>query len=700
LRFIHNFIFDKPIFDMYSIRCVLIFLAVAGAFIQGFSQTPEQKQQALEYLAAAEDMKAASQADDDIRDIYILAAEADPTNIKANFEAGHYRLRTIGKDLAVQYFLRVYALDPNYVFDLEYYIGYSYQHGLQFDKAIEFYKKYIEKIRKRPNYQGKKTPLDVVERSIYECENGKVYIAHPHNYAITNLGPAINSEYDDYAPVLNESETEMIFTSRRRDGNSNQDVDEDNKPFEEIFISYKKDGKWTPAVNLEGVNSPYHESTAALSADGQTLFLYMDSNGGDFYTSELQPNGKWSSPKPLPGLINSTYSEVSISISRDEKIIYFSSNRPGGLGGMDIYTATQDANGQWSNIKNLGPDINTELDEDGPFIDHDGVTLYFSSKGRAGMGGYDIYRSAYNAATGKWSEPENIGYPINTPDNDIFIYLSADNKRGYYASVREDAIGYDDIYMINLVEMPPIASNDPEPVKEPDPVKEEPEPITEPVKPVEQPKKQIFPLKYVVSVVDRASRQPLDVSVKLQGARDNVVVGIVPKGVGVVEFNITNEGQKEYRLTVESEGYIFVNETVTLKGASEKEDVVNRTIEMRKLEVDVVHILRNLYFDFDKWTFKQESYNELNKLERMMLQNPNMKVEIRGHTDRVGTKNYNLFLSRKRAEAVKDFLTKKGIDSRRIKVIGFGYSKPLASNDDEKEGRELNRRVEFKVTEM
>ena len=143
---------------------------------------------------------------------------------------------------------------------------------------------------------------------------------------------------------------------------------------------------------------------------------------------------------------------------------------------------------------------------------------------------------------------------------------------------------------------------------------------------------------------------------------------------------------------------MFINQTVKLEGASEQEKVMNRTVEMRKLEPGMVSILRNLYFDFDKSTFKHESYNELNKLERMMQQNPSLKVEIGGHTDVVGSKNYNIFLSRKRAEAVKDFLTKKGIDSRRIKAVGYGTSKPLASNDDEKDGRELNRRVEFKVT--
>lgn len=702
---------------MYSIRCVLIFLAVAGAFFKGYSQE-DGKAQAIEYLAMAAEMKASSSDADGIRDVYELAANADPTNLEANFFAGQYRLITIGKDLAVQYFLRVYEKDPNYVFDLEYLIGYAYHHGLEFDKAIEYYNKYIAKYNAKPNYQGKRVSLEIVERSIYECENGREFVAHPHNFSITNMGSLINSEFDDYAPVLNEDETELIFTSRRRDGNSNQDVDLDNKPFEEIFISYKENGKWSYAKNLEGVNSPYHESTAALSADGTTLFLYRDENSGDFFVSERQSDGSWSTPEPMPGQVNSSYEENSISLSRDEKTIYFSSNRPGGNGGLDIYTAKVDSKGQWTSIKNLGKKINTEFDDDGPFIDHDGKTLYFSTKGGKGMGGYDIYRSVYDEKKEIWSEPENLGYPINTPDNDAFIYLSKDGKKGYYASVREDAIGYDDIYMFDLVEQPTV-KKDPEPVKEEpkkeepivepvkeepkkeEPVKEEPkkeEPKKEPVKPVEQPKKQTFPLKFIVSVQDGSSKEQLSAKVKLQGAKDNVVVGAKSAGKGVFEFTVNTTGVKDYRLTVESDGYIFINQSLALPGVSDKENTINRIVDMKKLEVGVVSVLRNLYFDFDRATFKQESYNELNKLERMMLQNPNLKVEIGGHTDKVGSKNYNLLLSRKRAEAVKDFLTKKGIDSRRIKVMGYGSSKPLASNDDEDEGRELNRRVEFKVT--
>lgn len=681
---------------MYSIRCVLIFLAVAGLFLPGYSQEPSNKQQAEEYLLQAELIMEATKAMDEARDLLVTAANLDPENLKANFEAGYMHIHTIGKDLGVKYLMRVYDIDPNYRFDLEYWIARSYQYGLEFDKAIDFYNRYKEKLAKRPNYQGKdRIVAAAVDRGIFECENGKQYVASPANYSIVNIGSEINSEMDDYAPVFNENEDEIVFTSRRRDGNLNADVFEDNKPYEDIFVSKKVNGKWSPAENIGTViNNAYHNSDVALSADGNTLFIYTDDGGGDILYSERQTNGTWGEPKPLPGIINSSYEEKSISISKDEKTLYFSSNRPGGFGGLDIYKATKDLKGEWSIVKSLGSKINTEFDDDGPFIDYDGKTLYFSSKGRKGMGGFDIYKSVFDASTNEWSEPENLGYPINTPDNDIYYVSTSGGKRAYYSSVREDGLGYDDIYMITIPDQP-IAKN-PEPVKEPEPEKQpEPEPEKEPVK---EPVKTMVPMRYVVQVVDADGKQPLSAKVKLQGMRDNVMVGSTATGEGTFEFSIAATGSKDYRLSVEAEGFMFVNQTVKLEGASEQEKVVTRTIEMRKLQTGMVSILRNIYFDFDKATFKQDSYNELNKLERMMQQNPAMQVEIAGHTDVVGTKNYNLFLSRKRAEAVKDFLTKKGVDSRRIKAVGYGATKPLASNDDEDEGRELNRRVEFKVT--
>lgn len=657
---------------MYSIRCVLIFLAVAVLNLGGYSQDADKKADAEVYLSMADEMRAGSTAANDIREILVMAATADPTNLRANFDAGYYHLITLNKDLAVPYFLRVYELNKNYHFDLEYRIGQSYQYGLEFDKATDFFTRYKEKLTANPTYSGEdKIDMEIVERNLYECENGKEFVASPKNYSIVNIGPEINSEWDDYAPVLNEAEDEIVFTSRRKEGNINENVDMDNKPFEDIFMATKVGGKWTAAKNAgPTINTLSHNSNLALSADGKMLLIFSDDNGGDIYYSDRQPDNSWGKPKPLPGNINSTYEDKSATLTRDQKTIYFSSNRPGGFGGTDIYKATRDAKGNWGNVKNLGSTINTPFDDDGPFIDYDGKTLFFSSRAHKGMGGFDIFMSVANAQ-GEWNEPENIGYPINTPDNDIFYVTTKNKERAYYASVREDALGYEDIYMITVP-----------------PVKKKSEPVAE------VPKKQI-PLKYIVRIVDASTKKVIPAKIKLQGATDNVLVASSLNSSGMYEFKVTEA--KEYKLSIEAEGFMFVNETLTLEGSAEQEKIAMKIVEMKKLEVGLVSVLRNIYFDFNKATFKQDSYAELNKLERMLQQNVGMNVEIGGHTDIVGTKNYNKFLSQKRAEAVKDFLTKKGIDSRRITAMGYGSSRPLASNDDEDEGRELNRRVEFKV---
>ncbi|MBT1702790.1 OmpA family protein [Chryseosolibacter indicus] len=747
---------------MSSIR-VLIFSAFTLALLNPAFGQQDNKELAKQYMEQAELILEATKALDDARDNMVTAADLDTTLLKANYGAAHLHLITINKNLAVKYLMRVYRQDPNYRFDLEYWIGKSYQYGLEFDKAIDFYNRYKRKLQQKSNYQGKdKVAVTTVDRAIFECENGKNFVSNPKNFSIVNIGREINSEYDDYAPVFNEAGTEIVFTTRRKDGNLNENVADDNKPWEDIFYATKSGKNWNYAKNIAApVNSPTHDSNLAMSADGSLLFKYTDNNGGDIYYSERQADGTWSMPIPLPGIINSSYEEKSISISKDEKTLYFSSNRPGGFGGLDIYKATKDTKGNWTYVKNLGPKINTEFDDDGPFIDYDGVTLYFSSKGHKGMGGHDIFKAtALN--NNDWSDPENLGYPINTPDDDVFFISSPDGKTAYYSSLRDDGMGYQDIYIITIPDglknTEPVsakestsekknevttASNNQTPAKtepvkteplkiEPaktDPVKTEPiktepkveptntvakdEPKTQPVntepknttapkaepqktQPATEPQKALIPMKYVVTVVD-AEGHPVSAKVRMQGLKDNVIVKSTTPQSGTYEFSVTSKTPKDYRLSIEADGFVFVNENVKLGGAATEEKVQGRTIQMRKLTVGVTSILRNIYFDFDKATFKTESYGELNKLEAMLRQNSNVMVEIGGHTDGVGSVAYNTFLSRKRAEAVKDFLVKKGIDARRVKAVGYGKTKPLASNDDEEEGRELNRRVEFKV---
>lgn len=666
------------------------------------AQEVQDKEQAKLYMEQAELILAETRAEDDARDLMVTAANLDTTYIKANFEAGHMHLITIGKERAVKFFLRIYRQDPNYRFDLEYWIGKSYQFGLEFDKAIDFYNRYREKLMKRPNYQGKdKIELKEVDRKILECKNGKEFVANPQPYSIVNLGREINSDSEDYSPVFNADETEVIFTTRRRDGNTYENVALDNKPYEDVFVAKKVNGEWKKAQNIGSpINGKFGDSNLNLSPDGKTLFLFRDEGNGDIYRSERQKDGTWSEPEPITAL-NSSYRESSVSITADGNTIYFASERPGGYGASDIYYSVKDSKGEWSKIKNMGTIVNTEFEEDGPFISADGKTLFFSSNGRKGMGEYDIFRTTLiDPDKNEWTEPENIGYPINSPDNDVFFTTSQDGKRWYYSSLRDDGLGYEDIYEIlpSPPKKDPIVAKNPEPVKEEpkqppvEPVKEQPkvEPKVEPTKPT------IVPVKYLVKVVDAETDAPLDAKVRMQGLKDNVPAGMITNG-NDYEFSISNKAPKDYRLSVEREGYIFQNVTVRIEAASSTPKTITNTIRMRKLVVGAVSILRNIYFDFDRATFKTEAYPELNKLEAMMKQNQNLMVEIAGHTDSYGTKEFNKGLSQRRAMAVKSFLTSKGIDPRRVKTGGYGEDKPLASNDDEEEGRQLNRRVEFKV---
>lgn len=677
---------------MSSISRILIFLA-AFTVISRVSFAQEQdKEQSVTYMEMAKEILQSTSAVDDARDLMITAANYDTTSVAANYEAGHMQIETINKDLAVKYFLRIYRQNPRYRFDLEYWIGRSYQYGLDFDKALDYFGRYKRKLEQNPSYAGNdKIALAEVDRKIFESQNAKELLTQPKNLAITNIGREINSEFEDYAPVLSETETEVIFTSRRKDGNLSPDVSDDNKPFEDIFYAKKNGEKWDDAANIgTTVNTLSHDSNLALSPDGKTLFVYKTNNGGDIYFSTRQPDGSWNAPQPLPGVINSSFRETSVSVTKDGKTLYFASDRPGGLGGSDIYSSTKDSRGEWTRSKNLGEKINTPFDEDSPFIDYDQKILYFSSQGGKGIGGFDIFKSTLlNAETNEWSDPENMGFPVNTPDDDIFFVASKDGQRGYYASVREDGMGYSDIYLISIPTQE-TEKKAAEPLKPTEAVK-----VTEAVKPIEAVKSTV-PLKYTVKVIN-ADKAPLDATVKLKGAADNVSIMASRKEAGVYEFLITSSSRKDYQLSVEKEGFAFVNELLNIDGAGEIAKTAARTVQMRKLEVGVKGVLRNIYFDYDRATFQSASYNELNKLETMMKQNAGIRVEISGHTDNFGKADYNKQLSQKRANAVKGFLTSKGIDPRRVTAAGYGEERPLVSNDDESEGRSINRRVEFKV---
>jgi len=659
---------------MQGLRSGLIFLTFILATIQGWAQQ-QDKEQARQYFEMASEIMAGTKAIDDARELMIIAANYDTTNLKANTDAGLMHLSTIQKDQAVKYLMRAFRKSPNFRFDLEYLIASSYQYGLQFDKAIDFYIRYKVKLEHNPNYKGKdKVEAKDLTRRLEECANGKELVGDPKPFSITNLGPEINSEFDDYAPVVNADETEMIFTSRRRDGNLNENVGEDNKPFEDIFISKKEGGAWQPAQNIGvSLNTRFNDSNLTLSPNGNILFIYKDGVGdGDILLSTRQPDSTWAKPVAIPGVVNSSFYESSITITKDESTIFFASERPGGLGGLDIYSCTKDKKGNWTNVKNLGPSINTEYDDDAPFIDYDGKTLYFSSKGRKGMGGFDIFKTTLmNLEKKEWTEPENVGYPISTPDDDVFVVGTGTANRFYFSSVRDGGYGYSDIYLISDLKKDSAVAKVPE-------------------------KKGVQPIRFMIEIVDAETKEPVDAAARMRG-KDNTVIGSVGLGTGSYEFAIMSTVPKEYVVSVELDGYIFENVKVSLGRATEEPQIVTRKILLRKVAIGEVSALRHVFFDFSKATLQEASFDELNMMLTMMKQNQSMQVEIGGHTDDVGSDTFNKKLSQQRADAVKNYLTSNGVPGRRIKSIGYGEERPLLSNDDEAGGREINRRVEFKV---
>jgi outer membrane protein OmpA-like peptidoglycan-associated protein len=318
------------------------------------------------------------------------------------------------------------------------------------------------------------------------------------------------------------------------------------------------------------------------------------------------------------------------------------------------------------------------------------------------MGGFDIYKSVYDSAGGVWSTPENLGYPLNSPDDDIYFVMSKDGKTGYYASVREDGMGYNDIYRVTIANAGGGVKKSEVAMKE-NPVDTEETKSNKDVKNVEVDKaegeveKTNAPVTLLVRVTDAKSGEVINADIDLKRASDNLAVPAENNDNGIYKYVIVRDEPTDLMLSVQKSGYIFVNKRITIPASQPEPQTIRESISLKKPEVGSSKVLRNIYFDFGKASFSNGSYDELNKMVAFMEQNPNVNVEIAGHTDNIGNDAFNKELSQLRANKVVNYLTKKGIDRRRLTAVGYGEEKPLVSNDDEVMGREINRRVEFIV---
>ena len=334
--------------------------------------------------------------------------------------------------------------------DLYFYLGRAYSMNYRFDDAIRYYN----------DAKVKKTSKEIladIDRYIMYCENGKKLIENPIDVKIENIGRPVNSMHAEYVPVISADESIMIYTYRGNKstgGKQNEYAEPDSKGdyYEDVFMSVKLDGEnWSEPERIgENINTHGHDASLALSANGQKLFVYKDTEGtsGDIYVSELE-GYEWGLPTRLDSNINTSHWEGGVSMSADENTLYFSSEKPGGYGKRDIYKSTRKEDGTWGPAINLGSKINTINNDESPFIHPDSRTLFFSSEGHSSIGGYDIFQTVAITDT-SWTTPENIGYPINTTGDDKYYVVSADGKRGYYSSAKMGGYGIYDIYVIHL----------------------------------------------------------------------------------------------------------------------------------------------------------------------------------------------------------------------------------------------------------
>lgn len=619
---------------------------------------------------------------------YLAAQKFNPNNALLNYKIGKCYLYSNYKLKSIPYLEKAIQLNSAVDPQAHFLLGKAYHLNMEWDKAIKEFQTFQQSLK------GEELALLMGDVNVHisQCLTGKEMVKNPIRVFIDNVGAEVNSQYPDYGPVISADESVMLFTSRRPTTTGGQIDPEINEPYEDIYMSTRKDGKWTTAVNMGSpINTDNHDANSGLSADGQKFLIYIGNNNGDLYESELKGD-KWSKPDHMNKNINTSYHESSACYTPDGKSVYFVSDKPeGGLGDRDIYISTKDEKGKWGKAINLGPTINTQYGEEGVFIHPDGKTLYFSSQGHKSMGGYDIFKSVFDTKTKTWSEPENIGYPVNTPDDDVFFVTSASGRHGYYASFNAKGYGEKDIYVITFLglEKPMVMNNEDNLLaSQAAPVKET---VIAPVLAIKE--AQLTILKGVIT--DELTKQPLEATIEIVDNLKNEVIASFTSNSATGKYLVSLPAGRNYGIAVKKDNYLFHSENFDIPNTAAYQEVV-KDVALKNIAVGSKIILKNIFFDFDKATLRPESTNELERLTKLLNDVPTLKIEISGHTDSKGADEYNKTLSNNRAKAVLDYLVKVGISASRLTSVGYGEEQPIATNDND-EGRQLNRRTEFKI---
>jgi outer membrane protein OmpA-like peptidoglycan-associated protein/tetratricopeptide (TPR) repeat protein len=590
-------------------------------------------------------------------------AFAAAIEIEPEFAHAHFRLATniyaLGNyEEALPHLEKAYELRPGDFREIEFYLGEAYFNLEKYGDAAKLYESFLR--RRNGRQQNVRKATLYLQHARFAAQA----IKNPVDFEPMNLGEEVNSTYADYIPCLNADGSYLLFVSRR------PGVGEYNASFggysEDFFYSENNQGKWSKAENLgEPINTHLNEGASTITQDGKYIFYTAcnqpDGYGDcDIYMATLQEDGTWSNGQNLGPKVNTRFKETQPSVSHDGKTLYFSSGRITGEGLGDIWVCEIDEEGKWTEAKNMGEVINTPGHEEGPFIHADGKTLYFSSNFHPGFGKADLFFTN-KQSDGTWSKPQNLGYPINTPGVESHIFITSQGDRAFYTAEREDTYGKSDIYEFILDERI-------------------------------RPQRATF-LRGIVK--DSLTEAPVYANIELKDVETGETVRNVYSGKNNGSFLMSLPLEREYAAFVEAKGYLFKSQNFYLKNLAE-ETYFDLIIEMIPLEKNKKVVLQNIFFESGKYDLKSSSEAELSSLARFLKTNDRMRIEIQGHTDDVGSDRDNLILSQKRAEAVRSYLVGRGIHAERIVAKGYGESDPKAPNNTA-ENRALNRRTEFKI---
>ncbi len=592
---------------------------------------------------------------------YLQLYEINPENANINYRIGICYLNIPGQKTRSVIFLEFASKNTSLSYregnfnedrapvDAYYYLGNAYLIQQEFTKASRAYTKYLEFLDPADT-----TNVNFVEKQIEACKTAEELMKKPVPYDRTLLGENVNDDNPNFNPVISGDKNTLVFMS----GLAFYDA---------IFYATRDGEDWSPPVNLTPqVQSDGDLYTAALSFTGNQLLLAKNDNfNSDIYSSKME-DGTWTTAEKLNKNINTKYWESHASISPDGKTLYFTSNRKEGYGGLDIYKSEwNEAIGDWGPAVNLGPTVNTQFNEDTPYLTEDGKTLYFSSQGHKNMGGFDIFYSTLNEDN-QWSEPANLGFPLNTTDDNLHFVPVNNGINGLFTMYDpEGGVGEEDIYWIVIY-----SDKNPREVD-----------VNGVVTLLDKPEDYNKDLK--ISVIDKAEKQTVSV---LTAAPDD----------GIFSYKTKDPG--EYQLLFEGEGYQSTTKEITVPFDYSLAQI---TVDAALKPVEKI-ILRTIFFDFDDYSIKESEKPKLENLAEIMGENPDLRLEIIGHTDSKGSNAYNKRLSNNRANSTVRYLTGKGIDKNRFEITGAGESLPVAVNtyqdgSDCPRGRELNRRVELQV---